>query len=85
MGGSGVSTKAPDFFALPLGYFCHAAEHRGVISFWAQGTKAKTKIFVQKLCDKHWEKYKNETQTNYQKIPTPACLVKADRDTKTNI
>ena len=43
---------------LPLGTLCHDLEHKGSITFWGQGTKAKTKIFVQKMCDDHIKRYK---------------------------
>jgi hypothetical protein len=60
LGGGGTGLKPPDKDMLPLGKFHHDEEHRGSVTFWKQGTKAKTKIFVQELCDKHILKYKEE-------------------------
>lgn len=57
LGTSGVGMKAIDRHTLPLGCLCHNAEHAGHVTFWGQGTKSKTKIFVQNLCDEHIERY----------------------------
>ncbi len=61
LGDAGTGTKAPDSHALPLGCLCHGLEHQGVLTFWGQGTKAKTKIFVQNICDEHLGRYEYET------------------------
>jgi len=58
LGRCGVGIKPPDADALPLCFFCHSLEHRGSITFWEQGNKAKTKKYVQGLCDYQLEKYK---------------------------
>lgn len=70
LGGGGMSLKPHDKDLLPLcsipDFFCHDSEHKGAVTFWGQGTKAKTKIFVQDLCDKHIERYK-EYKNNARK------------------
>ena len=63
LGGGGMGTKAPDSHALPLGCLCHGLEHGGAITFWGQGTKAETKIFVQGICDEHLRRYENENNS----------------------
>lgn len=60
LGGGGTALKPPDKDALPMCKACHGAEHDGAVTFWGQGTKAKTKIYVQKLCDSYIKKYKEE-------------------------
>ena len=60
LGGGGMALKPPDEDALPLCWSCHDLEHRGATTFWGQGTKAATKIYVQQLCDNHLKKYKEE-------------------------
>ena len=57
LGNGGTGIKPPDKDALPLGYWCHTEEHKGSITFWLQGSKPKTKIFIQKLCDDHIKRY----------------------------
>ena len=57
LGNAGTGIKPPDRDALPLCFWCHAQEHAGTISFWGQETKAKTKEYVQRLCDEHLLKY----------------------------
>lgn len=64
LGGGGTALKPHDKDILPLctipGVDCHGAEHKGAVTFWEQGTKAKTKIYVRKLCDEHIERYEND-------------------------
>ncbi len=57
LGNAGIGIKPPDRDALPLCFFCHTAEHEGVITFWRQETKEATKEFVKTLCNKHLERY----------------------------
>lgn len=71
LGRGGMALKPPDKDLLPLctlpGIDCHGKEHRGAITFFKQGTKSKTKEYVQKLCDEHikrYEEYLNEGENN---------------------
>ena len=57
LGRGGTGIKPPDKDALPLCYWCHSEEHEGAVSFWGKKTKAKTKEFVQGLCDNHIKRY----------------------------
>jgi len=57
LGTSGMGMTANDRHALPLGCICHNKEHGGHVSFWGQGTKAQTKIFVRNLCNEHIDRY----------------------------
>lgn len=57
LGTSGVGMKAIDRHTLPLGVLCHDKEHSGHVTFWGQGAKPKTKIYIQNLCYEHMEKY----------------------------
>jgi len=58
LGGGGTGLKPPDTDLLPLCKFCHTQRHdKGAITFWQQGTKAKTKTFCRKMCDEYNYKY----------------------------
>ena len=59
LGNAGIGIKPPDRDALPLCFDCHVLEHRGAITFWQMRTKAKTKKYVQELCDYYIEQFKN--------------------------
>ena len=64
LGGGGMALKPHDKDILPLctipGIDCHGKEHNGAVTFWEQGTKAKTKIYVQGLCDGYIKSYTEE-------------------------
>jgi len=60
LGNGGMGLKSPDRDALPLCFTCHSVEHRGSITFWAQGSKAATKKYVQEICNYHLERYRCE-------------------------
>ncbi len=64
LGNGGTALKPPDWDLWPLCTLpetdCHGAEHRGAVTFFKQGTKPKTKEYVQKLCDEHIERYIKE-------------------------
>lgn len=61
LGGGGMGYKPHDKDLLPLCTIpdinCHGLEHRGSVTFWEQGTKAKTKKYVQQLCNEHLREY----------------------------
>jgi len=61
LGGGGMSYKPDDKDLLPLcnihPLICHDREHRGAITFWGQRYKAETKVYVQKLCNEHIQRY----------------------------
>ena len=64
LGNGGMGYKPDDKDILPLcsipGFNCHHLEHKGVITFWGKGTKAKTKVYVQSLCAEHLMRYRRE-------------------------
>ncbi len=61
LGNGGMGMKPPDSDLIPLCYSCHNTMHKwGVISFWEKGSKPKTKIYVQKLCNNYIRRYENE-------------------------
>lgn len=60
LGRGGIGIKPPDSDALPLCRNCHAKEHMGAVTFWGQGTKELTRVYVQMLCDWSLKKYQEE-------------------------
>jgi len=60
LGGGGIGIKPPDSDALPLCHHCHALEHAGAVTFWNQGTREKTREFVEMIVDWHLTKYEDE-------------------------
>jgi len=60
IGSAGIGIKPPDSDAVPLCRHCHALEHAGAVTFWNQGTREKTREFVEMVRDWHISKYEKE-------------------------
>ena len=68
LGHGGMGLKPHDKDLLPLcsdlfNIGCHQLEHKGAVTFWGQGTKAKTKEYVRQLCNNYIRRYENEMQS----------------------
>lgn len=62
LGGAGIGIKPDDKSVLPLCFTCHAKEHAGSLAFWEQGTREKTREYVQKIINWHLNKFKDENK-----------------------
>ncbi len=64
LGGGGTGMKPHDKDGLPLCTIperdCHREEHKGAVTFWEQGDKASTKLYVQNKCNEYINEYLKE-------------------------